>query len=124
MDYVKQSSSAFAALYPPTHARHGSIARIHGLILRDRGQPDEAESELRRAADILAKSAGKEANITIDTELQLADVLATSGNKAEARTLYDRVAPLLPTRFVDTSAVRRQCADLGRRLGSGTPTRD
>jgi serine/threonine-protein kinase len=124
MDYVKQSSSAFAALYPPTHARHGAIARIRGLILRDRGQADEAESELRRAADILAKSAGKDANITIDTELQLADVLATSGNKAEARTLYDRLAPLLPTRFVDTSAVRRQHADLGRRLGSGTPTRD
>ncbi len=124
MDYVTQSSTAFAALYPPMHARHGAIARIRGLILRDRGQLDEAESELRRAVDILSKTAGTQANATIDAELQLADVLAARGNKEEARTLYDSLAPLLPTRFVEASAVRRQHADIGRRLGAVTPARD
>jgi serine/threonine-protein kinase len=117
MDYLQQASAAFAALYPPTHARHGAIARIRGLVSRDRGQLDQAESELRRAVDILSKSAGADANSTIDTELELADVLAARGSKEEARALHDRLAALLPTRFVEGSAVRRQHADLGRRLG-------
>lgn len=119
MDYLQQAATAFAALYPPTHARLGAIARLRGLIQRDRGQLGEAESELRRAVDILANSAGKQANTTIDTELQLADVLATRGSRDEARALYDSLTPLLPTRFIETAAVRRQHADLGRRLGVG-----
>jgi serine/threonine-protein kinase len=124
MDYVQQASAAFAALYPPTHARHGAIARIRGLILRDRGQLDRAESELRRAVDILSKSVGLEANTTIDTELQLADVLAIRGNREEARALHERLSPLLATRFVEASAVRRQHAELDRRLGAGVATRN
>jgi len=46
-------------------------------------------------------------------------VLATRGSRDEARALYDSLMPLLPTRFIETSAVRRQHADLGRRLGVG-----
>jgi serine/threonine-protein kinase len=117
LKYVDQASAAFGALYPPTHARHGSIARVRGLILRDMGRQAEAEVELRRAVDILSKSAGKQANATIDAEMQLADLLFARGNKDEARTLYTSLAPLLPTRFVDGSALRRQHAELGRRLG-------
>ena len=123
MAYADQASAAFTALYPPTHARHGAMARIRGVILRDRGRLGEAELELRRAVDILSTSAGKGANTTIDAELQLADVLATRGNSEEARKLHDDLTPLLPTRFVATSDVRRQHADLGRRLGAAV-TRD
>jgi serine/threonine-protein kinase len=120
--YIEQASSAFAALYPPTHARHGAVARVRGLILRDRGRLEEAEAQLRRAVDILSASAGKQANTTIDTELQLAGVLFERGKIDEARTLQASLTPLLPTRFVEGSEVRRLHAELGRRLAAGVPT--
>ncbi|HEY6941438.1 protein kinase domain-containing protein [Dokdonella sp.] len=124
LSYLDQSSAAFAALYPPTHARQGSIARLRGLVQRDRGHLGEAESELRRAVEILSRSAGPQANSTIDAELELADVLVVRGQREEARALYDAVAPLLATRFVDGSATRRRQAELGRKLGATVATRE
>ena len=116
--FLDQSSEAFAALYPPTHARHGAIARLRGLILRDRDRLGEAQGQLRRAVDILSSSAGKGANTTIETELLLAEVALARGDRDGARALYDEIAPLLPTRFVERSDVRRQHAELGRKLGA------
>ncbi|MBA8883406.1 serine/threonine-protein kinase [Dokdonella fugitiva] len=122
MAYLDQSSAAFAELYPPTHARQGAIARLRGLVLRDRGRLGEAESQLRRAVEILSASAGAHANSTIDAQLQLADVLVARGNREEARALYDAVGPLLPTRFVEGSPTRRLQAELGRKLGTTLAT--
>jgi len=123
MSYLDQSSAAFAELYPPTHARHGAIARLRGLVQRDRGRLGEAESELRRAVEILSGSAGPQANSTIDAKLQLADVLVARGNREEARALYDAITPLLATRFVEGSSTRRQQVELGHKLGATVATR-
>jgi len=117
--YVDQAAAAFASLYPNEHARHGAVARTRGLILRDQRRLAEAEGELRRAAGILARTAGKDANATIETELQLAGVLAELGRLDEARTLHERVKPLLADRFVEHSLVREQHAALARRLALG-----
>jgi serine/threonine-protein kinase len=114
--YIEQASSAFAALYPPTHARHGAVARVRGMILRDRGRLEDAEVQLRRAADILSASAGQRANTTIDAELQLASVLFAQGKIDEARLLSERIGPLLPARFVESSVLRRQYGDLSIQL--------
>jgi serine/threonine-protein kinase len=117
--YVDQAAAVFTALYPNEHARHGAIARTRGLILRDQHRLAEAEGELRRAAGILARTAGKNANATIETELQLAGVLAELGRIDEARTLHERVEPLLVDHFVEHSLVREQHAALARRLALG-----
>ena len=114
---IDRAATAFAPLYPTGHARFGIVARIRGLILRDQGQLEAAERELRQAIAILAKGLGKDANATIDTELQLADVLSRSGHDDEARTLLQRLAPLLPSRFVEGSELLRQYAQLATRLG-------
>ncbi|WP_300616498.1 tetratricopeptide repeat protein, partial [Dokdonella sp.] len=120
LDYADQGTAAFTALFPPTHPRLGGAARTRGLILRDQQRLAEAESELRRAADILAGSAGRDSNITIDTEINLAEVLFVRGKADEARALHTRVAPLLESRFVAKSALRAQHAALGKRLADAT----
>ena len=106
---------------PSTHARLGAVARTRGLILRDAKRFDEAETELRQADSILSKSLGERANATIDAELQLARLLYARGNLAEARRLDDKIAPLLDSRFVETSDVRSEHAELSRRLAAATP---
>jgi len=116
--FIDQASEVFSALYPPTHARHGAVARVRGLILRDRGRLAEAESQLRRAADILSASMGREANATLETKLALAEVLFARGDRDAARALQQEITPLLPGRFVDDAEVRRRNAELGRRLES------
>jgi len=116
LHYVEQASTLFATLYPGEHPRHGAIARTRGLILRDQHRLADAEIELRRAAGILARTAGKDANATIDAELQWADVLLALGRADEARALHARITPLLPTRFVEHSALREQHAALAQRL--------
>lgn len=116
--YAEQADAMFTSIYPNEHARHGAVARTRGLILRDQHRLAEAQSELQRAADILVRTAGKDANTTIETELQLADVLAELGRVDEARTLHERVAPSLADRFVEHSLVREQHAALGKRLAS------
>ncbi len=123
MAFIEQSSEAFAALYPPTHARHGAVARLRGLILRDSGHPGEAESQFRHAVDILAASAGQQANVTVETRLLLAEVLLARGDRDDARALHDELAPLLPTRFVEGASVRRQHAELGRKLDAAPLTK-
>jgi serine/threonine-protein kinase len=112
---IERAATTFTPLYPPDHARFGIVARIRGLILRDQGRLDAAEAELRHAVAILAKGAGKDANSTIDTELQLADVLFQRGRGDEARAALDRLGPLLPARFVEGSELRRQHAQLAKR---------
>ena len=120
-----ESSAVFAALYPADHPRQGSVARTRGLILCDQHRLKEAEAELRRAAGILSRGVGIDANATIDAELLLADVLARLGRLDEARTLHRRVGPLLPVRFVEGSEVRRRHADLDKRLAAAeVATRD
>ena len=108
--------AAYETLYPAGHARQGGAASIRALVLRDLGRLDEAASEFRRSADLLARFSGENANATLESQLQLADVLARLGNADEARTLHARMAPLLPARFVEGSPVRKQHAELGRRL--------
>jgi serine/threonine-protein kinase len=121
--YADQAAGAFDALYPLDHPRHGQVARVRGLILRDRHRFAEAEASLRRAADILAKGVGPDANVTLDAELQLAEVLLARGRVGEARALQRRIGPLLPARFVDDAPLRRQHAALGRRLDAAEALR-
>ncbi len=111
-----ESSALFATLYPADHPRQGSVARTRGLILRDQHRLKEAEAELRRAAGILSKGAGVNANATIDAELLLADVLAQLGRIDESRVLHQRIGPLLPERFVEGSETRRRHAEIAQRL--------
>jgi tetratricopeptide (TPR) repeat protein/tRNA A-37 threonylcarbamoyl transferase component Bud32 len=118
--YADQAAAAFVTLYPGEHPRHGAIARTRGLILRDQRHLDKAEAELRRAAGLLSKTAGKNANTTIEAELQLAEVLFARGKTDEANALHARIGPLLPDRFVEGSALRRQFARLGSQLGAAS----
>jgi serine/threonine-protein kinase len=119
MRYADEAGALFAALYAPEHPRHGAIARIRAGILRDQGRNAEAEKELRRAIEILAAGIGKDANATIEAEIQLASLLAARGANDEAQALIVRVEPLLPVRFVETAPARRQFGDLMRKLGAG-----
>lgn len=119
--YADQARTAFLAIVPAAHPRLGSVARTRGLILRDAKRLDEAETELREADAILSKALGDHANATLDTELQLARLLYARGNFDEARRLADKIAPLLDTRFVQTSDVRSEHAELSRRLAAATP---
>ncbi|MFC4820280.1 protein kinase domain-containing protein [Dokdonella ginsengisoli] len=119
--YLDQSSAAFAALYPEQHSSHGAVARVRGLVYRDQQRLDEAERELRSAAENFARTGSKDANPTIEVELQLADVQLSRGNVDEARELHARATPLLEERFVAQSVVRAQHAALGRRLAAAKP---
>jgi serine/threonine-protein kinase len=115
--YTDQAAETFAALLGDEHPRLGAVARTRGLILRDQHRLAEAEATTRRAAGILSAKAGRDANATIDTELQLAEILFALGRADEARTLQQRIEPLLAGRFVDNAEVRRRCVALGRQLG-------
>jgi len=119
MRYTDQAAAHFAAMYPTDHPRQGAVARTRALILRDQGHAREAEPEMRRAVRILEAGIGKDANATIEAELQLAQLLAAQGQDDEARTWIARLAPLLATRFVDSAPVRAQFAELQQKLGTG-----
>jgi serine/threonine-protein kinase len=115
---IDEARAGFARLYPQGHARLGGVALVRGAVLRDAGRLGEAADELRRAVEMLRRFAGAEANTTLDAELQLAGVLARLGRLDEARVLHARLAPLLPTRFVEAAPQRAQHAALARRLGA------
>ena len=119
MTYADQAATHFAAMYPAEHARHGAVACMRALILRDQGHLKEAEPEMRRAVGILDAGIGKTANATIEAEFQLAQLLAALGQEAEARTVIVRIVPLLETRFVETALLRAQVAELQQTLGAG-----
>jgi serine/threonine-protein kinase len=108
--------AAFDRVYPAGHARQGGAASIRGLVFRDQGRFDDAAREFRRAADLLARFNGEDANSTLDAQLQLADMLDRLGQTEDARAMHARLTPLLPARFLDGSPVRRQHEELGRRL--------
>jgi len=114
--YADQAAAAFGALYAADHPRLGAVARTRGLILRDQHRLAEAEAATRQAATILSAKAGRDANATIDAELQLAEILHALGRDDEARTLQRRIEPLLADRFVEGAEVRRRSAALGRQL--------
>ncbi len=116
MHYTEQAGAQFAALYPADHPRQGAVARTRALVLRDQGRADDAETELRRAVRILAAGIGKDANATLETELQLAQLLAARGRNDEAQALMAHIGPLLAARFVETAPARRQFGDLKRQL--------
>jgi serine/threonine-protein kinase len=120
--YADRAAEAFGAIYPADHPRQASVARTRGLILRDAHRLPEAEAELRRAVDILTRGVGRDANVTIETELALAEVLAAHEKRDEARAIHQRVGPLLALRFVDGAPARRDFALLGRRLEASGPT--
>jgi len=119
MRYTDQAATHFAALYPANHPRLGAVARTRALVLRDQGHSKDAEPEMRRAVDILRAGIGKDANATIEAELQLAQLLSARGEDAEARSLLTRMAPLLETRFVETAPTRLQFTQLQQKLGAG-----
>jgi serine/threonine-protein kinase len=119
MRYADQASAQFAALYAPEHPRHGAVARIRAGILRDQGRDADAEKELRRSIGILSAGIGKDANATLEAEVQLASLLAARGANDEAETLMTHVGPLLAARFVESAPTRRQFDDLQRKLGAG-----
>ena len=116
MRYTEQAGAQFAALYPADHPRQGAVARTRALVLRDQGRAGDAETELRRAVQILSAGIGKDANATLETELQLAELLASRGQAAEAQSLMSHIGPLLEVRFVETAPTRRQFGDLKRQL--------
>lgn len=116
LQFVDQAEAMFATIFPPTHPRFGGTARMRGLILRDQDKLKQAESELRRAHEILAKGIGPDANSTLDSELQLADVLIARQQFDEARKLVQHVTALAPQRFVESSPTRQQLANLTGRL--------
>ncbi|MBO9663977.1 serine/threonine-protein kinase [Dokdonella sp.] len=115
--HTEQLAAALSTLEPPTHPRFGYLARARGLILRDGGHLAEAETELRRAAEMLSEKIGRNANNTIETELDLAEVLLMRGKVDDARALHQRMAPLLAERFVPQSAVRTRHLAMARQLG-------
>ncbi|MFC4820281.1 protein kinase domain-containing protein [Dokdonella ginsengisoli] len=117
--HTEQLEAALRKLEPPTHPRFGYLARARGLILRDRDRLAEAETELRRAAQMLSQKIGRNANNTIETELDLAEVLLARGKVDDARALHQRMAPLLAERFVPDSAVRKRHLAMARRLDGG-----
>jgi serine/threonine-protein kinase len=116
MRYADEAGAQFAALYPAEHPRHGAVARTRALILRDQGRTADAEAEMRRARKILAAGIGKDANATLEAELQLAELLASRGETAEAQSLLAHVGPLLEARFVATAPARRDFTNLQRKL--------
>jgi ATP/maltotriose-dependent transcriptional regulator MalT len=99
--------------------RFGAVARIRAGILRDKGRNADAEKELRHAIEILSAGIGKDANATIEAEIQLASLLAARGANDEAEALIVRVEPLLAARFVEAAPARRQFGDLQHKLGAG-----
>jgi serine/threonine-protein kinase len=117
--YADEGAKQFAALYAADHPRHGAVARTRALILRDEGDRTGAEAELRRAVAILRAGIGKDANATIESELQLAELLAANGQRDEANALLARIGPLLDARFVADAPMRRDFANLQRKLASG-----
>ena len=119
--YLEQASTAFVALFPDQHSSRGALARARGLVYRDQNRLDEAEREFRFAAENFTRTGSKDANPTIEVELQLADVQLARGHVDEARALHERVAPLLDERFVAQSPVRAQYAALGKRLAGVKP---
>ncbi|HJT97891.1 MAG TPA: tetratricopeptide repeat protein [Rhodanobacteraceae bacterium] len=119
MRYADEAARQFGALYAADHPRLGAVARTRALILRDLGRIAEAEGELRHAVRILAAGIGKDANATLEAELQLAEMLAARGQRDEADTLLAHVGPLLGVRFVEAAPTRRQFSDLQKRLGAG-----
>jgi eukaryotic-like serine/threonine-protein kinase len=116
MRYAEAAGTQFAALFPAEHPRLGAVARTRALVLRDQGHAADAEAEFRRAVGILAAGIGKDANATLETELQLAQLLDARGRHDEAATLMTHIGPLLPARFVETAPMRRQFGDLQRKL--------
>jgi len=119
MRYTDQAGALFAALFAADHPRQGAVAKTRGLILRDQGHVTDAESELRRAIRILAAGIGKDANATLEAELQLAQLLAARGQRDEAGSLLTHIGPLLDARFVETAPARRDYGDLQKKLGAG-----
>jgi serine/threonine-protein kinase len=117
--YAGEAAAQFAALYPPEHPRHGAVARVRAAILRDRGRLADAEKELRRSIEILSDGIGKDANATIEAEIELADLLAAQGANDEATKLVARVGPLLSVRFVEDAPARKRFDVLKRKLGTG-----
>jgi tetratricopeptide (TPR) repeat protein len=105
MRYTDQAGAHFGALFAADHPRQGAVARTRGLILRDQGHVTDAESELRRAIRILA-AGGKDANATVEAELQLAQLLAVQGQRDEAGLLLTHIGPLLDVRFVENAPTR------------------
>jgi serine/threonine-protein kinase len=116
MSYADLAGAQFAALYPADHPRQGAVARTRALVLRDQGRTAEAEIEMRRAVKILAAGIGKDANATLETELLLAQLLASRGRSEEAQALMAHIGPLLEARFVETAPARRDFGDLQRKL--------
>jgi hypothetical protein len=87
---------------------NGRVAAVGEDAVRIAEQAQQREIQLLgrgRATGILAKGAGKDANATIDAELQSATKRSCCIG-----------GPLLSARFVEGSALRRQYAELGRRL--------
>jgi serine/threonine-protein kinase len=119
MRYADEARTQFAALFPAEHPRQGAVARTRALILRDQGHTAEAEAELRHAVDILAAGIGKDANVTLEAELQLAQVLAARGARDEATALMAHIAPLLDVRFAQDAPARREFGELQKKLGTG-----
>ncbi len=116
LDYIEQARTLFGTIHPARHQRFGYLARARGVILRDQKRLAEAETELRYAAEILPERIGRDSNNTIETELDLAEVLLERGKVDEARALHRRMAPLLAERFVPHSSVRTRHAEMTRRL--------
>ena len=119
MRYADQAGAQFAALFAADHPRHGAVARTRGLILRDQGRIADAETELRRAVGILAAGIGKDANATLEAELQLADLLAARGRRDEAGTLLAHIGPLLDARFVEAAPARVKFGELQKKVDAG-----
>jgi serine/threonine-protein kinase len=116
LEQVDAAIASLAMLQPESHAREGGAAVVRGLVLRDLGRVSAAADEFRRAIELLKRYNGRDANATLDAELQLADMLLRLGRVDEARALHARLTPLLPARFVEASPVRIQHAALARRL--------
>lgn len=117
--YLARAAAAFDALYPQPHARHGSIARAQGLLLRDEGRLAEAEAALRRASEILDAKAGRAAPAAVEAKIDLADVLLRLGRGAEALALLDAVAQPLRDKFVPEAPARRLHEQLHRQAARG-----
>ena len=71
------------------------------MLWRDDKQLDKAETELRRAVQILTAKTNAEAPATVEASIDLADVLQQRGQAEAARAILDKVAPVVNAKFVD-----------------------
>lgn len=116
LDYFAHADAAFARLYPEQNARQGSLARSRALLWRDEDKLEEAETEMRRAVQILTAKSRADGPATLEARIDLAALLIRRGKTDEARDIADEVDTPVRAKFVEQSPTRLALDVLRKRL--------